>query len=143
MLIEKEIVINADVKKVWKIFCQLESWHRWGGYVIHTKWISKGKWKKNSKFLQVVKGFGFIKQFESQPRILEVKNYNTIKWAGTKKFIKGVHTFKFEKIGNKTKVMNMENFTGLLAPLISPLIKNKFNMYFEQFLKGLKKEAEK
>ena len=143
MLIKKEIVINSDVKKVWKMFCQLEGWPKWGGYIIDTRWIFGEKWKKGSQFLQVVKGFGVIKQLKSLAKVLEVKNYNAIKWAGTRKFIKGTHTFKFEKIGNKTRVTNIENFTGLLAPVIFPLIKNKFNMYFEQFLNGLKKEAEK
>ncbi len=136
-------MINADVKKVWKIFCQLENWPKWGGYIIETKWLSKEKWEEDSRFMQIVMGFGFIKQFKSQPRILEVKTYDTIAWTGTRKLIKGVHTFKFEKISNKTKVTNIENFTGLLAPIIFPVIKSKFNIYFQQFLNGLKKEAEK
>ena len=136
-------MINADVKKVWKIFCQLENWPKWGGYIIETKWLSKEKWGEGSRFMQIVMGFGFIKQFKSQPRILEVKTYDTIAWTGTRKLIKGVHTFKFEKISNKTKVTNIENFTGLLAPIIFPVIKSKFNIYFQQFLNGLKKESEK
>ncbi len=143
MLIKKEILIDADIKKVWKIFSELEKWPQWGGYIITTRWISKGKWKKNSKFLQIVKGFGFIKKFISNPKIIEIKQCRIIKWAGTRKFIKGVHTFKFNKIGNKTKVTNIEYFEGLLAPILFPFIKSNFEQYFEQFLKGLKKEAEK
>ena len=142
MLIKKEILINADVKKVWKIFCELERWHEWGGYIIKTKWMSKRKWKKGSQFLQVVNGFVPIKKFESTPRIIKIKNYKIVAWSGTRKLIRGEHTFEFQKIGSKTNVINFENFKGLLAPILFPLMKNNFEIYFEQFLEGLKKEAE-
>ena len=143
MLIKKEILINADIKKVWKIFSELEKWPQWGGYIITARWISKRKWKKNSEFLQIIKGFGLIKKLKSNPKIIEVKPCRIIKWTGTRRFIKGVHTFKFNKIGNKTEVTNIEYFEGLLAPVLSPFIKNNFETYFEQFLIGLKNEAEK
>mgnify|MGYP001614861096 CR=1 FL=1 len=143
MQIKKEILINADVKKVWKIFSKLERWSMWSDCITNAKWISKTEWKTGSKFTQTVKGFGIFRAFKSNPVILDVKLFKLISWSGTRKLIKGVHTFKFQKIGNKTKVLNIEHFRGLLAPFIFPLIKNKFGLYFEQFLNGLKIEAEK
>jgi len=142
-MIKKEIMINANIKKVWNIFCQLENWPKWSGYITKTKWLSKQKWKVGSRFTQTIKGFGLFKDFKSIPKIVEIKPYKIITCAGTRKLIKGTHRFKFQKIGNKTKVVNIEYFTGPLAPIVFPLIKNKFEFYFEQFLNGLKKDAEK
>lgn len=143
MLIQKEIIINADIKDVWEIFYDLERWPEWSSYIIETKWITKGKWEKGCKFIQVVKGFGIIKKFQSKSIIKEVKPYNTVTWYGTRKWIMGTHTFKFQKIKNKTKVKNFEYFSGFAAPLLFPFFKNNFNLYFKQFLYGLKKESEK
>lgn len=143
MLIKKEILINADIKKVWKIFCELENWPKWGGYIIKTKWLTKTKWKDGSQFLQIVKGFGPMRKFKSTPKIIKIKNYNIIIWSGTRKLIRGEHAFEFQKIGSKTKVVNFEDFKGTLAPILFPLMKKNFEAYFKQFLKGLKKEAEK
>ncbi|MBI2649901.1 SRPBCC domain-containing protein [Candidatus Woesearchaeota archaeon] len=143
MLIKKEILINADIKKVWKAFCDLEKWPKWGGYIVSTRWLTNQRWKKGAKFAQTIKGFYFIKKLTSNTEIIKVRPHSLIKWAGTRKLIKGTHTFKFEKIDGKTKVSNIENFTGLLAPVLFPLIKSNFNFYFEQFLKGLKKESER
>ena len=143
MLIKKEILINADVKKVWKIFCKLERWNAWSGCIIQARWIYGEKWKPESMFLQTVKGFGIIKKFDSKVKLLEVESYKKATWSGTRKLINGTHTFEFQKIGGKTKVRNFENFKGILAPVLFPMFKNNFELYFGQFLEGLKKEAER
>jgi len=143
MDIEKKIIINADVKQVWNKFCQLEKWPEWGGYIFETKWISGKKWAKGSRFSQTVKGFWLIKKFESSPKILEVKPFKLVRWAGTRRLVKGTHIFMFEKIGSKTRVLNIEHFSGILAPFAFPLLKANFNIYFQQFLEGLKKESER
>ena len=143
MLIKREIIINANITTVWKIFSQLEKWPEWGGYIIHTEWNAKKKWKQGSRFTQTVKGFSVIKSLKSEPRIIKIKPCTIVTWAGARKLMKGIHTFKFQKVGSKTKVTNEEYFRGLLAPILFPLIKNNFEIYFQQFLDGLKKEAEK
>ena len=115
MLIKKEILINANIKKVWKIFSQLENWPKWSGCILKAKWISKDKWKKDSQFMQTVKGFGFIKQFKSNVKVIEIKPYKKVKWAGTRKLIKGTHAFEFIKIKGKTKVINPGPFGKILV----------------------------
>ena len=143
VLIKKEIIINADIQKVWSIFSQLENWPKWGCYILQASWVSKNKWKVGSRFTQTIKGFLGFKEFKSNPEIITIEPYKIVTWAGTRKLIKGTHTFKFQKIGSKTKVSNEEYFTGLLAPILLPFFKNKFEFYFEEFLNGLKKETEK
>ena len=143
MLIKKEIIINSDVKKVWKVFCELENWPKWGYYILNAKWLSNKKWERGSKFVQVVKRFGIFNEIKSKSVILNVIPTEYTKWSGTRKLVRGVHSLQFIKAGKKTKVVNTEYFEGLLAPFIFPFIKKNFEMYFEQFNKGLKNEVEK
>jgi len=142
-MIKKEILIDADVKKVWEIFCRIEDWPRWGVYIIDEEWASKDKWKVGSRFSQSIKGFYGFKKFRLNALVLEIIPFKSVTWKGTKPLVHGVHTFKFQKLGGKTKVTNMEYFKGPLAFIMYPFIKNKFGIYFEQFLNGLKEEAEK
>ena len=143
MLVKKGILINADIKKVWKTFCQLEKWPKWGAYITKTKWLSNDKWQVGSVFVQTIKGFMFAKGYNSKCRILKINPYKVVKWRGTRKLVYGTHSLKFQKIGTKTKISNIEYFRGPLAPIIFPFVKNRFESNFEQFNKGLKKEAEK
>jgi hypothetical protein len=143
MKIKKEIVIDADVKKVWKAFSDLERWPEWSGYILRAKWLTSRRWENNSRFTQTIKGFFVFNKFVSFPKIIDVEPYRCVTWTGTRRLIRGIHTLKFEKINKITKVTNLEFFRGPLAAIIFPLVKNKFNLYFKQFLEGLKRECEK
>ena len=96
-MIKKEIIINSNIKKVWKTFSQLEKWPIWGGYILNAKWISERKWTKGSKFTQVIEGFWFFKSFKSNPEVIEIKPLHKVTWHGSRKYMQGVHTFIFEK----------------------------------------------
>jgi len=142
MIIKKYILINSPPKKVWKSFSQLEKWPEYCNYIEKAYWTSPKKWALNSTFVQIIK-IGLIRRV-SHPKIIKIKKGKYATWTGTGSLVQGIHSLKFEKIGkNKTKVINKEYFKGPLAFIIFPLIKNKFEKYFEQFLKGLKKESEK
>lgn len=143
MLIKKEIIINAPPKKVWKTFSKLEKWPEWSSHIVKAYWTSPKKWALNSTFTQIVKKVVPFKNLASNSKILKIKTYAVVIWTGSRTLIRGIHTFKFDKIKNKTKVQNIEKFTGVLAPFIFPFIKKKFELYFEQFLRELKKESEK
>ena len=143
MIVQKEILIDANMEKVWKIFSGIGEWHKWSGCIINAEWTLGDKWKPESEFLQTVKGFGIIRQFDSKVRLLESEPCKKVTWRGTRKLISGTHTFEFLRMRNKTKVLNFEHFKGPLAPLLFPMFKNNFEHNFEQFLAGLKRESEK
>ena len=142
MQIKRDLIVNAPVSKVWKTFSKLEKWTDYSGYIKKACWTSPEKWSLNSTFTQVIK-IGILKRV-SHPRIIKIKKCNYVTWTGTGSLVQGVHTLIFEKINNKkTKAVNTEYFKGILAPIIFPFIKNKFEEYFWQFLNGLKRESEK
>ena len=142
MQIKKEIIINVASSKVWKIFSQIEKWPEYCDCIKKAYWTSPKKWSLNSTFVQIIK-IGAIKRV-SYPRIIKIKKGKYVTWTGTGSLVQGVHTLIFEKINNKkTKVVNKEYFKGILAPIVFPFIKSKFEEYFRQFLDGLKIESEK
>ncbi|MBI2650896.1 SRPBCC family protein [Candidatus Woesearchaeota archaeon] len=138
----KEIIINAPRKRVWEVFSELEKWPEWSNYALKTYWTSEKKWALGSRFVQLLKGVFFLKKLKSNPTIIEIKPAAYVTWIGSRVVIKGKHTLIFEDAGSKTRVINKESFTGILAIFIVPFIKKRFNYHFEQFLIGLKKKCE-
>src|SRR3989338_9223241 len=132
MQIYKEVEVNAPINKVWKIFSQLEKWPKYCDCIKKACWTSPKKWALNSAFMQIIE-MGPIKRI-SYPRIIEIERDKYVTWTGTGSLVQGVHTLMFERTSNnKTKVINKEYFKGILAPIIFPFIKNKFEEYFWQF----------
>ena len=141
--IKKEIIINAPVKRVWKIFSDIERWPELSDYISKAYWTTSKKWTLDSSFTQIILGIVPFMNNVSHIRFIKIIPAKIVTWTGSRKLIRGVHTLKFENINNKTKVINLEYFKGPLAPFIFPFIKNRFERFFEQFLRGLKAEAEK
>lgn len=141
--IKKEIIIDSPKKKVWDVFSELEKWPELCNYISKAYWVTSKKWTLDSSFTQIVVNIIPLNKNISHTKFIKIIPGKIATWTGTRSLIKGVHTFKFEKINNKTKVVNIEYFKGPLAPIIFPFIKNNFSLYFEQFLKGLKRKVEK
>jgi len=139
--INKSIIIDASPSETWEVFSELEKWPKYCDYITKAYWTSKERWNSHSTFVQVMKGIGPF-NYTSHPKIIKIKKQNFVAWTGTGSLVQGVHTLTFQKINNKTKVINKEYFKGILAPIIFPFIKKKFEEYFEQFLNGLKRETE-
>ena len=154
--IKKEILINSTPKKVWEVFADIEKWPELCSYVSKVYWNTSKKWTLDSSFTQVIVNIIPLKKNVSHTKFIKIIPGKIVTWTGTRTLIKGVHTLKFKRINNagkskisgtnfvgKTKVSNIEYFKGPLAPIIFPFIKNRFEHYFEQFLKGLKGKVEK
>ena len=142
MQISKEIIINAPLKNVWNTFSKLEEWPNLCNNIVKIYWTSGEKWSLNSTFTQIVKNITPFR-IVSHAKVIEIMHGKNVTWIGARSLIRGIHTFRFENINKKTRVINMEYFKGTLAWLIFPFIKSKFEIYFETFLSGLKIKAEK
>lgn len=142
--IKKEIIINANPEKVWNSFSKIEEWPQLSKFILKVYWNTSKKWTLDSSFTQVIVNIVPFMKTVSRIKFKEIIPMEKVTWTGNRSLIKGIHTLKFEKINlNKTKVSNIEHFEGPLAPIIFPLIKKNFETYFEQFLLGLKRKAEK
>ena len=141
IIIKRYIIINSSPKKIWDVFCDIEKWPQLTSFISKAYWNNDKKWTLDSSFTQVLVNIVPWKRV-SKTKFKEIIPMKSVTWTGTGYLLVGVHTLKFEKIGNKTKVSNIEYFKGPLAPFVTPLIKSKFEAYFEEFLKGLKRKVE-
>lgn len=169
--INQAVLIRASPEKVWKVFSNLDLWPKLNPYYRHAKHVSGRRWAKGSRF-EFFSDYGFVKNHKSQRfghskssawflsmleniyfrhfrfaanvTILKSNPPYFVEWIGSRPLIKGKHSFTFKKVKNGTEVTNHEEFTGIGLPIMLILnLKPKIEDSFREFMKGLKKEAEK
>lgn len=140
--IHTETEINAPIEKVWAILMDFSSYPSWNPFVksLEGKVVEGGKFKV---VLQQPEG----KMMTFKPTCLSLQENKEFKWLGHL-FIKGLfdgeHVFKMRKIDDKrTKLVQCENFKGLLVPLFWKDLNSKTIKGFEQMNRALKERAEK
>ena len=140
--IKQTIFINAPIEKAWKAFSNLDLWPKMNPYYKYARHVSGKKWAKGSRF-EFMSDYGWLKT-SAKPIILISNPPYFMEWVGTKPFIKGKHSFTFRKSKNWTEVINHEEFTGIGLPIIYIFnLKPKIEGSFREFMKGLKREAER
>lgn len=138
--IKTEILIDAPVEEVWKIFTDFEKYPLWNPFIKSLKGEMKAG-EKLTVFLQPPNGMGMT----IKPQLLIYKPNMELRWKG-KLGIKGIfdgeHYFLLEKQGDKqTRFVHGENFSGFLIPLMGGLLK-KTKIGFESMNKALKDQCE-
>jgi uncharacterized membrane protein len=142
IVIEEKILINAPPKEVWKLFSNLDNWPKFNPMYKYAKQLSEDEFEVGSHF-EFYSEIGMIKS-KSLTTVLRSEPPNLISWMGSKKILRGKHTFAFNEVANGTEVTNYEEFTGPGIPLFLILgLKSKMRESFKVFLKGLKKECER
>lgn len=141
MNINTEITINASKEKVWNILTNFSEYKNWNPFII----MSEGTLKKGSKLKNtMINGKGTMK---FSPKILNVDNYKYFDWLGHL-FFKGIfdghHYFKIEEIKpGQIKMIQGENFSGLLSKIIMKKIGEQTRQNFIKMNDALKEKAEK
>ena len=110
MVIEEEILINAPLNKVWKIFTDLTCWVDWNSVL---KDVSTGHASilKGETFSCSLRPFIFPVHFETF--IEEVALHERVVWSGSKYGIFARHEFIFEMLEDHVRVISRETFKGM------------------------------
>ncbi len=136
-----EIEINASALVVWNIVTDFDNFPKWNPFI---REIS-GTPQKGS-MIQVVMKPPNSSAMTFKPTILEYKPEEKLRWLGKlwiPKLFDGEHNFIIKKIDeNKVIFIQKENFSGVLVPILSGLLKNT-EKGFEMMNRALKEEAEK
>lgn len=136
-----EIEINASAGVVWDIVTDFDNFPRWNPFI---REIS-GMLQKGSMIRVVMKPPN-SSAMTFKPAILEYKPEEKLRWLGKlwiPKLFDGEHNFIIKKIDeNKVLFIQKENFSGLLVPILSGLLKNT-EKGFEMMNRALKEESEK
>lgn len=136
-----EIVINAPVEKVWSILTDFDSYPSWNPFIKSFE----GKPTDGKKFKVTIQP-PESKAMTFAPRCLKMEENKVFSWLGHF-FIKGLfdgeHIFELVQIDkNKTKLIQKENFKGILVPLLWKQLDIKTRRGFEMMNEALKKKAE-
>ena len=139
--IHTEIEINAPASKVWEILMDFEKYPEWNPFI---KSISGDAQVGGN--LKVVMQQPDSKPMTFKPKCLTAEPNKEFRWLGHM-FVKGIfdgeHIFKIrERDGGTTKLVQCENFNGLLLPFLWKQLNSKTISAFEQMNSALKKRAE-
>jgi hypothetical protein len=110
MLIEESVLINADLKTLWKTFTDLTCWADWN--TIASKAASdSGRLEEGETFTFCLRPFSIPIMIE--PKIDEVVPQEKVVWSGSKFGIYSRHEFLFQQVANGVLVTSRETFRGL------------------------------
>ena len=141
MLIEESVLINADIRKIWKTFTDLTCWAEWNTVA--------SKAKSGSGRIEEGERLSFCLRPASVPIMIEAKieevvHREKVVWTGTRFGIFSRHEFLFQQVANGVLVTSSETFRGL--PLLFGGLTFPESTVRELtvgMLKDLKKAAEK
>ncbi|MFA7327244.1 MAG: SRPBCC domain-containing protein [Candidatus Kapaibacterium sp.] len=141
-IIETEIIIDKNVKKVWEKLMDFDSHRKWNPFI-----TSISGSKEVEETLEVTMNLNKLKNMSFYPKVILNNLEKEFRWKG-KLFIEGLfdgeHYFIFEKRGNdKCKFIQGEIFTGLLANALFKMIGKETENGFNSMNKSFKEFCEK
>jgi uncharacterized membrane protein len=132
---KKDIVIDAPVSHVWMVQSDIRNWPKWQKDVSYAE--LRGKLAKGTVFTWKAMGMNITSELQ------EVVENKIIGWSGKSIGMSAIHVWKFEKQGNKTRVITEESLSGWF-PMIIKLFKPDFlEQSLIKALETLKDQAEK
>jgi len=139
--IRTEILINADITKVWDVLMDFNSYPKWNPFITSIS----GAPKLGNRLTVSINPPGG-KGMTFKPNILTLEANKEFRWKG-KLGINGIfdgeHYFILESVDKDiTKFIHGEKFSGLLVPLVCKML-DKTQKGFQLMNESIKKECEK
>jgi hypothetical protein len=134
--INTSITINADIKTVWEIFANFESYPKWNPFIKSiTGEIAVGK-KFNAEICSM--------KFKPTTKVFKAQEEFT--WLGRlfiPRIFDGRHSFLFKETEEgRTEVIQKEHFYGILVPLMRKKLDTEIADGFKMMNEKLKELAE-
>jgi hypothetical protein len=139
--IQTEILILADIAKVWDVLMNFDNYPKWNPFITSIS----GERKLGSRLTVSINPPGG-KGMTFKPTILTLQANKEFRWKG-KLGITGIfdgeHYFILEVLENdKTKFIHGEKFSGLLVPFVGKML-DKTQKGFQLMNESIKKECER
>lgn len=139
--IETQQIIQAPISKVWQILTRFEDYPKWSQF-IKEFYGNPTVGSRTGVLLSPPGG----KSMKMNPVFLKIDKERELRWRGSlivKGIFDGEHYFILQKINeNSTKLIQGENFSGILVPLLKKMIMGSTLKGFEQFNQAIKERAE-
>jgi len=138
--LHSEIEIDATPETVWEVLLDFASYPQWNTYIPSIEGeANEGSQLRVRIEPPVGKGATF------KPTVTEVKTGRRFEWLGRLGF-KGVfdgrHRFEIEAVSGGTRLVQSEEFTGVLVPLLAKSLDRGTVAGFEAMNQALKERAE-
>ena len=139
--IQTEIVIHADLTKVWDVLMNFDKYPKWNPFIISIS----GEPKLGNRLTVSINPPGG-KGMTFKPNILTLESNKEFRWKG-KLGITGIfdgeHYFILESLKkDQTKFIHGEKFSGLLVPLVGKML-DKTQKGFQLMNESIKNECER
>lgn len=135
LYIKTEIFIHKNQEDVWTALLDFPAYPKWNPFLTRVERIGENE-------LLVVASKNTFK-----PKIIEMTPPQQLRWRGKLGNISGIftgeHYFVLSPEGDGTRFLQGENFSGILAWLLWPFIKNQIQKNFESMNVALKELVEK
>lgn len=140
--ISTSVIIDATEQDIWEKLTNFTKYHEWNPFIIE----AKGQAIQNG-ILDITISPPNAKQQKFKPTIIDLNNNERLVWQGkymSKKIFQGIHEFKLKRISETSVILqHNEYFSGLLLPLIWPMIAKSTKSGFEMMNAALKRICEK
>lgn len=138
--IYSEVIIDASKEKIWNILTDFTNYKNWNPFIVE----SSGYATPGTILVNTMKTKKSTIIFK--PVILNVQPFQYFDWLGTllmKGIFDGHHYFKLVELGNgKVKLIQGENFSGILSGLLFRSIGEETQVSFVKMNTALKQMAE-
>ena len=138
MIIDESLVIKAPIEKVWQTFIDLSCWADWN--TVLTNVTGGDNITEGRAFRCSIRPFVFPVYFE--PRIQNMKPFQSVTWITRKYGITARHEFLFEKETEGVRIRSREVFSGFIIFVAGWMLLTKLRELTVVFLKDLKHESE-
>lgn len=137
-----EIEIGASAERIWQLLTDFPSYCQWNT-VIH---LIQGEAKAGARLQVHIRAPGGS-SLSFRATVLQAEPGRELRWQGRlllSGLFVGEHSFTIEPIGNsRVRFVQREVYTGLLAPIIFPIIRATNRRAFEDMNRALKARAER
>lgn len=136
-----EIMIEAPAAVVWEILADLDRYEEWNPFIVSAQGdVTEGSRLRND--MQLSGG----RTTTIKPTVTSVEPGRYFEWLGhlgVRGLFDGRHQFKLEAVGEGTRFIQSEEFTGILVPLFAKMLDGGTRAGFEAMNQEIKKRAEK
>ena len=141
MIIEESVLINADIKTIWKTCTDLTCWADWTSVTTNAA-SGSGHLEEGEKFTFCLRPFDL--SITVEPKIEEVVPHEKVVWSGARFGISSRHEFLFQQDANGVLVTSRETFRGVQLLLARRTFPRKtIRELTINMLQDLKRAAEK
>jgi hypothetical protein len=139
--LRSEIDIDATAERVWQILTDFDAYPDWNPFLVRASGRPRQGERLNLR-MQPVGG----RAMTFRPTVIEASPGRRLRWLGrllAPGIFDGEHSFTIEAVGEgKVRVIQEEQFRGILVPLLWRSLQRRTLPAFEQMNLALKQRAE-